>query len=83
MKYFWFFLHWFEPVMNKTITNELTRRDKYDYNPNRFMIIKSDYLMFLLKSFQRMPSDKLLPQRLTITAIGFLTKILSLVILFP
>ncbi len=58
MKYFWFFLHWFEPVMNKAITNELTRRDKYDYNPNRFMIIKSDYLMFLLKSFIKYDETK-------------------------
>lgn len=51
MKYFWFFLHYFEPDMNNIIKGELTGRDKNGCTPERLMAAKSDYLIFLLKEY--------------------------------
>lgn len=51
MKYFWFFLHHFEPDMNGIIKGEISRRDKNGCSPERLMIAKSDFLIFLMKAY--------------------------------
>lgn len=51
LKYFWFFLHFYEPKLTEFARCELSRRGCFNYSPERLMNAKYDLIIYLLKKF--------------------------------